>query len=99
MEELPEFMALFSLFIGNNSGPQHIAAAVGIPTVGIHSGVVDPNEWGPMGANSFAVQKKMACSPCYYDRAELCSRKMACLTQLTPRDVYHKIEPILKSLI
>lgn len=99
LEELPEFMALFSLFIGNNSGPQHIAAAVGIPTVGIHSGVVDPNEWGPMGANSFAVQKKMACSPCYYDRAELCSRKMACLTQLTPRDVYHKIEPILKSLI
>ena len=32
LAELPEFIGRCALFVGNNSGPQHIAAALGIPT-------------------------------------------------------------------
>src|SRR5581483_8410224 len=38
LAELPELLAGCALFVGNNSGPKHIAAALRVPTVGIESG-------------------------------------------------------------
>lgn len=37
-----------SLYIGNDTGPLHLAGAVGAPTVGIY-GWSDPREWAPVG--------------------------------------------------
>ena len=50
---LPEFAGLLNsahVFIGNDSGPSHLAAAVGTPTVAIF-GPTDPRTWGPVGEN------------------------------------------------
>ncbi len=40
-----------SLFIGVDSGPSHIAASTGIPSVILFSGVNDPEQWAPKGDN------------------------------------------------
>ena len=40
-----------SLFVGLDSGPAHIAAYTGIPTIMIFSGVNDPAQWAPKGEN------------------------------------------------
>jgi ADP-heptose:LPS heptosyltransferase len=85
--DLPALIARCALFVGNNSGPQHIAAGLGIPTVGIHSGVVDAREWGPKGTHAVAIQRAMACGPCYLTKPEDCSRGVACLRGLLPADV------------
>ena len=77
-----------SLYVGNDSGPKHIAAAVGIPTVGIHSGTVDPTEWGPMGPRAVAVARQMSCSPCYLNRLADCVRGLACIRQIDPAVVF-----------
>jgi heptosyltransferase-2 len=53
------------LFIGGDSGPLHIAAAVGTPTVGIF-GPSDPRLVAPRGEKHLAVWKKVSCSPCYW---------------------------------
>src|SRR5947208_11258041 len=47
LADLPALLARASLFLGNDSGPKHIAAGLGVPTVGIHSGTVDvrPSRW------------------------------------------------------
>lgn len=48
---LPEFAGLLQsarLYVGNDSGPTHLAAAVGTPTVAIF-GPTDPRIWGPVG--------------------------------------------------
>jgi len=37
------------VFIGTDSGPAHIASAVGTPVISIFSGVNDPAQWGPVG--------------------------------------------------
>jgi ADP-heptose:LPS heptosyltransferase/GT2 family glycosyltransferase len=87
LEDLPALIARCSLFIGNNSGPHHIAAGMGIPTVGIHSGVVDAREWGPKGTNAVAIQRAMTCAPCYLSKLEDCNRGLACLRGLLPADV------------
>jgi ADP-heptose:LPS heptosyltransferase len=88
LAELPALLAACALFVGNNSGPKHIAAALGVPTVGIHSGVVDATEWAPLGPRAVAVRRAMACSPCYLARPQDCHRELACLVGLEPAAVY-----------
>ncbi|MGH2897700.1 MAG: glycosyltransferase family 9 protein, partial [Solirubrobacteraceae bacterium] len=88
LADLPALLASCALFVGNNSGPKHIAAALGVPTVGIHSGVVDATEWAPLGPRAVAVRRAMACSPCYLARPQDCHRELACLAGLEPASVY-----------
>jgi O-antigen biosynthesis protein len=83
------------LYLGNNSGPQHIAASLGIPTVGVYSGVVDASEWGPTGPRAIALQRDMVCSPCYLVKPEDCVRDMACLKRLEPSVVHQYCEMML----
>ena len=84
LAELPYFMDLCALFVGNDSGPKHIAAAVGVPTIGIHSGVIDAREFGPLGKFAVAVKRDMACAPCYLVKRSDCHRGVACLEELPP---------------
>jgi ADP-heptose:LPS heptosyltransferase len=93
---LPRLLKNCVLYIGNDSGPKHIAASVGIPTVGIHSGVVDPVEWGPVGLNAVALRRNMTCSPCYLAKAEDCPRSLACLQLFEPNLVYETADLLLK---
>jgi ADP-heptose:LPS heptosyltransferase/GT2 family glycosyltransferase len=94
--DLPRLLKNCVLYIGNDSGPKHIAAAVGIPTVGIHSGVVDPVEWGPIGPNAVALRRNMTCSPCYLANADDCPRSLACLRFFEPNLVYETADMLLK---
>ena len=84
-----------ALYVGNNSGPKHIAAALGVPTIGIHSGVVDAIEWGPIGKRAVAVRRNMTCSPCYIARLEDCPRSFACMRGLEPNLVQEVSEIFL----
>ena len=88
LQQLQTLLAGAALFVGNNSGPHHIAAALGIFTIGVHSGVVDAREWSPTGSKAIAVRRDMSCSPCYLERSEDCPRALACLTGLEATDVY-----------
>lgn len=87
LADLPRFLAGCVLFIGNNSGPQHMAAELGIATVAVHSGVVDPKEWGPRGPRAVALRRNMSCSPCYLEQATDCPRDLECLIDLAPARV------------
>ncbi len=95
---LPALLRNCVLYIGNDSGPKHIAAAVGIPTIGVHSGVVDPVEWGPIGQDAVALRRNMTCSPCYLAKAEDCPRSLACLRALEPNLVYETADLLLARL-
>ncbi len=95
LRDLPALLANATLYIGGDSGPKHIAAAVGVPSIGIHSGVVDTMEWGPVGASAIALRRTMSCSPCYLARAEDCPRALACLKGLEPNLVYEAAVALL----
>jgi ADP-heptose:LPS heptosyltransferase len=88
LHELPRFIGACALFVGNDSGPKHIAAGIGAPTLAIHSGQVDAHEWGPLGPRAMSVRRKTSCSPCYLSKLEDCERNLACLVELRPRDIY-----------
>ncbi|MBN8900688.1 MAG: aldehyde dehydrogenase family protein, partial [Rhodospirillales bacterium] len=92
---LPRVLLACAVYVGNDSGPKHIAGAIGVPTVGIHSGVVDATEWAPIGERSVAIRRNMSCSPCYFANAADCPRNLACLTQLEPALVHRTVQTLL----
>ncbi|MFC1859184.1 lipopolysaccharide heptosyltransferase II [Thermodesulfobacteriota bacterium] len=66
MTSLGEAMALIArcnLFITNDSGLMHVAAALDVPQVAIF-GSTNSTTTGPMGSKSSTIQVPMACSPC-----------------------------------
>jgi ADP-heptose:LPS heptosyltransferase/GT2 family glycosyltransferase len=99
LDELPTLLSALRLFVGNNSGPHHMAAALGVPTVGVHSGVVSAREWGPLGPMAVAVQREMSCGPCYLDKPSACGRGLACLHDLRPGEVFRVCEQMLGSAL
>ena len=51
------------LFFGVDSGPMHMAAAVGVPVVALF-GPTDERKWGPWGENHTVITKRLSCHPC-----------------------------------
>lgn len=63
---LPELVALFAearLLVSNDTGPLHLASAVGTPTVAIF-GPETPVLFGPRGPQHRVIYRGLACSPC-----------------------------------
>lgn len=61
--EFLEMAAACELFLTNDSGPMHIASALGVPTVAIF-GATDDLATGPIGEHSRVVRVPVSCSPC-----------------------------------
>jgi ADP-heptose:LPS heptosyltransferase len=54
-----------ALFIGNDNGPMHIAAAVGTPVVALF-GPSNPAQWGPRGGTAEVIYKGLDCRSCFH---------------------------------
>ena len=63
LETLIGLLAESSLMITNDSGPMHIAAALGVPTVAVF-GSTDERVTGPFGPRTRIVKYQVECSPC-----------------------------------
>lgn len=95
LRDLPVVLRACDLYVGNDSGPKHMAAALGVPTIGIHSGSVDAGEWGPMGPFTITLRRDMTCGPCYIASAADCPRALACLTGISVGDVFRACRRML----
>ena len=56
-------LARMSVVVTNDSGPMHVAAALGVPVVAIF-GPTDERETGPVGDGHHIVREPVYCSPC-----------------------------------
>jgi heptosyltransferase-2 len=61
--ELIGLLSLCAGFAGNDSGAMHLAAAIGIPAVGIF-GSTNPARTGPVGPRTVVIHHHLGCSPC-----------------------------------
>jgi len=74
-----------ALFVGNDNGAMHMAAAVGSPVVGLF-GPSNPLEWGPRGDHTKVLYKHVDCRPCFHPT---CFRKEDnCMRQITVEEVF-----------
>lgn len=81
-----ELIEKSSLFIGNDSGPMHIAAFVGTPTIGL-MGPNLPEISGPVGENTAYIYKSFNCSPC---NQRICHYNYRCIKSITVDEVFQK---------
>ena len=77
--DLPALLSQCHLFIGNDSGAMHVAAAVGWPVVAIF-GPTDPEGTAPVTPRCTIVQEKPYCSPCFLRRCPIDHRCMKSVT-------------------
>jgi len=82
--ELPALLASCDLFIGNDSGAMHVAAAVGLPVVGIF-GPTDPEGTRPVTPRFTLVSQPVSCSPCFLRRCPIDHR---CMTRISVDEVF-----------
>ncbi|MEK6711515.1 MAG: glycosyltransferase family 9 protein, partial [Nitrospinota bacterium] len=81
------------VFLGNDSGPMHIAAAVGTPVVALF-GPTAPARTGPRGSPFIPLYAALECSPCpLYFTPTRCQRgHNYCMDGFRPADVAAAVE-------
>ncbi|WP_435009859.1 glycosyltransferase family 9 protein [Tundrisphaera lichenicola] len=91
---LPRLAALSSevdVFLSNDTGPLHLAAAAGPRVVGVYT-CTSPGRTGPYGPGAIAVTSCVWCAPSYVRE---CAR-LECMTELTPDRVWTAVQSQLE---
>lgn len=82
--ELAAVLERCSLFIGNDSGPMHLAAAVGTPVVAFF-GPSELRTYHPCGAEYRIVEVDLTCRPC--DHVHCIHKQYLCMTSIAAEDI------------
>lgn len=90
IRELMSFIKACHVFLTNDSGPMHIAAALGVPLVALFGSTSDKTT-GPYQGGT-VIHKHVPCSPCY--RRE-CPIDFRCMKEIDVDHVYEELRKIL----
>ncbi len=97
LDSLGMLAALFeraNLFITNDSGPLHIAASLGVPTLSFFGPEI-PERYGPSGDSQTVFYSGVYCSPClnvYNQKSAMCGGENKCMRKISLEDVFHVIQ-------
>ncbi len=93
-----DFEALLAgcrLFVGNDSGPKHLAALRGAPVVSLHMARLNWREWGQEMSGRI-VSRRVPCAGCGIGLdGEDCGKGFACLTHIRPEEVFAAAQDLL----
>jgi 3-deoxy-D-manno-octulosonic-acid transferase/heptosyltransferase-1 len=82
-----------ALVVTTDSGPMHLAAAMGTPVVALF-GPTDPARTGPYGAGHRVIRRGLDCMPCFRRRCETRN----CMREITVEEVFKATEEILAGI-
>ncbi len=87
--EVTETAALLEradLFVGADSGPAHLAACSGVPSVILFSGTNRARQWRPWSRRALVLKHDVPCRPCHHKTCPLADHP--CMTGLSPERVH-----------
>lgn len=87
--ELVALAEFADVFVGADSGPAHLAAAVGVATLVLFSGTNHAPQWQPRGRHVRVLQHAVACSPCHCESCPLADHP--CMTGLSVDEVLRAV--------
>jgi heptosyltransferase-1 len=93
--EMVEWIRLSELMITNDTGPMHVAAALGKPVVALF-GPTEPRRTGPYGQVERVLQLDLPCTPCLSSRCSY-AKPFECLRELSPPRVFEAVRSRLGS--
>jgi len=93
LTQLAALMQRADLLVTGDSGPMHIATAVGTPLIAIH-GPTDPAESGPVSPYATILRSDIWCSPCYRAKNTADCRFFTtqCMKNITPNQVFDVVQ-------
>ncbi|MFZ3091785.1 MAG: lipopolysaccharide heptosyltransferase II [Nitrospirota bacterium] len=89
--QLAALLKKVDLLITNDSGPMHIAAAVGTPVIAIF-GPTSPVRTGPYGNGHVVLQSSLPCIRCLKKRCN----DLKCMEAITVEEVFNSVRKVLK---
>ena len=94
LPEMIEWVRWCELMVTNDTGPMHVAAALGKPVVALF-GPTEPRRTGPYGQLGGVLQHPLPCAPCMKDSCSY-QKPLECLRAISPQTVAARVAQILK---
>lgn len=91
LRELMALVSSCSVFLTNDSGPMHMAAAYGIPLLALFGSTSDVKT-GPYGGGK-VIHKHVECSPCY---KRVCPIDFRCMKRIEVDEVYRELRLLIE---
>jgi lipopolysaccharide heptosyltransferase II len=89
LPEMVEWLRLCDLMVTNDTGPMHVAAALGKPLVALF-GPTEPRRTGPYGQLENVLRIELPCSPCLKDYCDWKDQN-ECLNAISPAMVFEQM--------
>ena len=90
LTQLGALIECCSLYLTSDSGPMHIAAAVGTPTIALF-GPTSTARHRPYADGHCVIEKPVSCRPCYKRTCKLKESPNLCMTEIKPEEVIEKV--------
>lgn len=84
-----------SLYVGNDTGTMHLAAAAGTKCVAIFSSRDIPGKWDPYGSGHIVLRKRVPCEGCLLEK---CPNNMECIKLITVKEVFNACATIISGM-
>lgn len=84
----------FRFYLGNDTGPIHLAAAAGVPCIGLYGAQGCGNTFHPMGDDHIILQTPMPCSGCNLPSCAKAEEPL-CIRQLRDEDIVQAVSNLL----
>lgn len=87
LKDLAALYKLASFLVTTDSGPMHLAAAVGTPVIALF-GPTSPARTGPYGEGHTVIRTDISCSPCFKKKCET----VRCMKEITVEEVFQTVK-------
>jgi ADP-heptose:LPS heptosyltransferase len=94
LRQLAAVIGRCAVYVSNDAGPMHIAAALGVPTIGLF-GPGEENIWFPYdpAKGHIALRRDVPCHPCHLDTCNRAGElNMECMKLLSVEEVFREVE-------
>jgi ADP-heptose:LPS heptosyltransferase len=94
-DDFDALLSFCSVFVGNDSGPSHLASLRGANVINVFLARHNWNEWGHEN-RGFIISRRVPCASCdiYFDPEE-CGKDFACITKISPEEVFRTVREFI----
>jgi heptosyltransferase I len=97
LSELAALIRRAAICLTNDSGPMHLAVALGRPVVSVF-GPTDAIWIGPYRRDNAVLAAKIPCAPCYLRQLSRCPNAHACMKEVSAASVIERMETMLRGV-
>ena len=90
-DDFDALLSFCTVFVGNDSGPSHLASLRGANVVNLFLARHNWNEWGHEN-KGYIISRRVPCAGCniFHDPEE-CGKGFACITNISPEEVFRTV--------